>query len=326
VAPIHAKRARRTPVENFPDPPPNDATKPVLRGAIGGITLPIDTVTGKIATSSTPPEYVTNRTFVPPHDILYYVNKDDPRGPAPTDPTADPQYQLWEDGVQAWVKHNQETSSTWNTSFEDPPTEYDDAPSFDLLPNIDVASPAPSSTLVTRSLDVTPNVSAPRGVSRVVYRLDGRTLATLNSAPFDLHTYLAGVPNDIHTLTVTAEDDMRNQRQLTIPFTLAAGAESPYATWLNDSMALTAVDFPRIVLIQPFDTSHIRSITVYRQSADGASRENVGTITDFSNLFGGHVQFTIDSNPGFGTWTYSLEISTTSGQTIEGGTMQITVN
>jgi len=38
-----------------------------------------------------------------PHSILYYVDKDDPRGDVPRNPASDPQYNLWEDGVRAWA-------------------------------------------------------------------------------------------------------------------------------------------------------------------------------------------------------------------------------
>lgn len=40
------------------------------------------------------------------HDILYYVNKDDPRGDAPKDPKSDSQYKNWESGLQKWIKDN----------------------------------------------------------------------------------------------------------------------------------------------------------------------------------------------------------------------------
>lgn len=36
------------------------------------------------------------------HSILYYVNKDDPRGPYPNNPASDPQFLLWEYGVTKW--------------------------------------------------------------------------------------------------------------------------------------------------------------------------------------------------------------------------------
>lgn len=42
-----------------------------------------------------------------PHSILYYVNKDDPRGPVPSNPTEDPQYFSWEKGIENWLReHN----------------------------------------------------------------------------------------------------------------------------------------------------------------------------------------------------------------------------
>src|SRR3989338_5114783 len=85
------------PVEAFPPPPPNDAAKPVLRGSTGGaITLKINRVTGRIASSSTPEHMIVERTYTQPHDILHYVKKDDPRGHAPDHPADDPQYTIWE--------------------------------------------------------------------------------------------------------------------------------------------------------------------------------------------------------------------------------------
>jgi membrane carboxypeptidase/penicillin-binding protein PbpC len=35
-----------------------------------------------------------------PHTILYFINKNNPTGPAPTNPAGDPQYYNWETGVQ----------------------------------------------------------------------------------------------------------------------------------------------------------------------------------------------------------------------------------
>jgi penicillin-binding protein 1C len=40
------------------------------------------------------------------HNILYYVNKEDPRGPAPTNPSSDPEFNLWEAGVKDWASKN----------------------------------------------------------------------------------------------------------------------------------------------------------------------------------------------------------------------------
>jgi membrane peptidoglycan carboxypeptidase len=69
---------------------------------------------------------VPNTTFTPPdppsepkpilagqtvingqiHTILYYVEKNNPDGPDPVDPSTDPQYHNWEADLQAWVAQN----------------------------------------------------------------------------------------------------------------------------------------------------------------------------------------------------------------------------
>lgn len=59
----------------------------------------------------TPPNPITNRSPVllgqlPSNDtnsILFYVNKTDPLGPAPTNPSDDPQYPLWQIGINNYL-------------------------------------------------------------------------------------------------------------------------------------------------------------------------------------------------------------------------------
>lgn len=45
------------------------------------------------------------RDFVDAHAILYYVNKDDPRGDAPEDPEKDSQFENWEKGIEKWYEN-----------------------------------------------------------------------------------------------------------------------------------------------------------------------------------------------------------------------------
>ncbi len=40
------------------------------------------------------------------HTILFYVDRSDPSGPVPDDPSRDSQFQNWEEGVLAWAKKN----------------------------------------------------------------------------------------------------------------------------------------------------------------------------------------------------------------------------
>lgn len=48
------------------------------------------------------PNLNLNNTISGAHSILYYVDKDDPRGPTPTNPARDSQFTLWEYPVSVW--------------------------------------------------------------------------------------------------------------------------------------------------------------------------------------------------------------------------------
>jgi len=45
------------------------------------------------------------------HSILFSVNKDDPLGPVPSNPRRDPQFILWEKGVQEWFGNSENTTN-----------------------------------------------------------------------------------------------------------------------------------------------------------------------------------------------------------------------
>jgi 1A family penicillin-binding protein len=85
------------PIETFPAPPAIDPTvKPVLRGIWqGGISsvsnngvTTVETITGGV------------------HTILYWIDKNNPRGPMPSNPGADSQFKNWEYAVRKWVTNN----------------------------------------------------------------------------------------------------------------------------------------------------------------------------------------------------------------------------
>lgn len=66
--------------ETFPAPGPTSSSKPILAG-----------------------NYTANNQI---HTILYYVDKNDPTGPIPTNPASDPQFNKWETGVIDWSKQH----------------------------------------------------------------------------------------------------------------------------------------------------------------------------------------------------------------------------
>jgi 1A family penicillin-binding protein len=86
----------KIPEKTFATPPRTpDNIKPVLRGIWFD---PAELVTDSESGGAT---LEVTQAILGAHSILYFVNKDDPRGPAPTNQT-DPQFPLWEYPVSLW--------------------------------------------------------------------------------------------------------------------------------------------------------------------------------------------------------------------------------
>ncbi len=319
------KKATKTmPIEKFPDPPPNDAEKAILRGSQGGVTLDIDRVTGKRATSSTPKEYIVARTYVPPHSILHYVSKDDPRGPIPENPAADSQYPIWEEAIRAWTARKQAADPNWSISFEEPPTEYDDLHSLELIPSLTIFSPTASSTLTSRRITSSIRVSAPRGVSRVSYKLDNRLVGTYTNTPFALDYVARGIQNGPHTLTIIVEDDVGNRLEETVPFDLQAGLEAPGVGFVDRGLTVPAGSFPRVFFLEPYRLGDIREVIVSARNTNGSTMPIV-SITDFSNLFNNQLVVTWIDPPNSGTWDLVAEVVDNLGNRAETDRIRVTV-
>ncbi len=94
---------KAVPSESFIKPVVENTTdlKPALRGKWqGGISnLPpgID-----LSASNTPQEILIGGV----HSILYWLDKDNPRGAQPTNPADDPQFERWEYQVRLWAEQN----------------------------------------------------------------------------------------------------------------------------------------------------------------------------------------------------------------------------
>lgn len=82
--------------ETFTRPDLVLAEKPILRGE--------STITYK----------VDNIEYPQIHDILFYVDKDNPQGPTPQDPQNDPQSKNWEEALMEWLKQNLPDFSRYN--------------------------------------------------------------------------------------------------------------------------------------------------------------------------------------------------------------------
>jgi 1A family penicillin-binding protein len=288
-----------SPILAFPEMPANDAAKPILRGSAGGsITLPINKITGNIATSSTPEYLIIQKTFLQPHSILHYVDKDNPRGEIPVHPELDPQYFIWEQAIQDWIKRKQEKDLNWNISFEEPPTKFDDEYSIGLMPSLEILYPAQNQKITSRQIVSQIKASAPRGIAKVSYKIDDAWVEIINSAPFNLNYYARGLSSGPHILSIIAEDDIGNKIEEKINFILEAEEEKPGAFWVPVNSILNQNDFPRVFFLDHYKLVDIREIVVY--SEQNGNRKLEGKINDFSNLINDQLTIRILNKPNLG--------------------------
>lgn len=122
--------------------PPEQKTsltlKPVLRGKWqGGISTLIDKASGLLATQNTPEEFLDEILTGGIHSILYWVDKDNPNGPTPSNPSNDPQFNSWEYAVQKWIRSN----NIYEPVAISIPTSYDNIHTPENAPTINITSP-----------------------------------------------------------------------------------------------------------------------------------------------------------------------------------------
>ena len=301
------------PAEAFPAPPANTATKPVLKGSAGGgITLMIDKVTGKIATSSTPEKYIEEKMFIQPHSLLHYVQKDDPRGDPPENPEWDPQYFGWEKGIQDWITRKKEEDPDWDISFEEPPTEFDDIHSLELIPTLEIVYPQFDSILTTRQIDTDIRVTAPRGVKKVTYRLDDAYIGIVNSHPFNLNYYAENIEPGEHTLSIIVEDDVGNKLEEEVTFLLDVDPAPAGVSFVNTPSQISGDDFPAAVFFNYHKLNEIEEIRLYLQNGAG-EKSLVLSTDDFSNIFNDQLAFDWNNAPNPGNYSLIAEITVLGG-------------
>ena len=286
------------PVESFKEPAGlADSLKPILRGQMSPETeVEIDKATGKLATAYTPPSYREKKKFREVHDTLYYVNKDFPNGPAPENPAQeDPMFTPWETGVQNWIKAQVDKAkaegktSEWDIVNQQPPTEFDDLHTEANRPTLTILSPNSNQLIETNPVNFSANASAPRGIFRIEFELDGQIVGLATASPYSVSTYLSNFSAGYHTLKVTAYDDIDNFNSTEIEINLRLPVVPANLEWLNPQTNSTfkLSNFPLTITAKMISPENIEHITFYAQKKGDSyskmiSRAAVATSEAFS--------------------------------------------
>ncbi len=209
---------KEIPVETFKRPDPIDPNlKPILRGIWqGGQTYTIDKTTGKLATDLTPPELREERAVPDAHTILFWIDKNNPKGPPPSNPYADPQFNLWEKPVQAWILGN-----GGNIGNPQPPTQSDDVHTPDAVPRVSITSPSAGASFNRDDrISASINIENKFDIRKVEYYMNGFLMETENKKPFDTRIQVKDIQNiqKMNTLKVIAYDEYENRGETEIRF------------------------------------------------------------------------------------------------------------
>jgi 1A family penicillin-binding protein len=170
----------------------------------------IDKSTGRLATAYTPYDQIEEKTYREVHDILHYVNINDPLGPQLENPANDPQYAGWEEPIKKWAEDN-------GYNAEAIPTEFDDIHKPEDQPSINILSPSENQNINSTNINISVQASAPRGVKKVEYFLDNDKIGESLNSPFGLNYNINPfVSNGSHRLRAIASDDIGNYKEVLV--------------------------------------------------------------------------------------------------------------
>jgi membrane peptidoglycan carboxypeptidase len=200
-------------VEQFPEYKAEDAGKDVLNGKLSmKQELEVCKIPGSkndycLANDNCPDSEKEKKKFADAHDILYYVNKDDPRGDSPKDPSKDPQFKNWEKGVAKWLDDQKGMTS------DTPPTNDCQASDFKKFqPSVSISAPIDGDTITSSSFTINVKSDSPFGVKKISLSVNGNEVKSSSDDSFD-YTYT--VPDSDKNSSLKIEADITDNNDNT---------------------------------------------------------------------------------------------------------------
>ncbi len=178
------------PIQNEEFAPPqenNPPTKPMLNGEFfSQTTVLINKKTGEAATGETPIGLIEERNYRQAHNILYYVDKDNPLGDYPKNPSQDPQFNNWEAPVLLWA---QEQGCSEDICYnQTPPCQScqngNNSPEESI--NIKIISPKNNETIKKSELTISAQVKSLLKVSQVEFYFNDYLIGVDTRVPYSL--------------------------------------------------------------------------------------------------------------------------------------------
>lgn len=167
-------------IEHFPKYEEEKTGKPVLDGELESSEVRICKIPGKkngycLASNACPDSLAKKKKFNLSHTILWYVDKDDPRGDYPRHPEDDPQFKNWEKAVINWIGKEKDFSK------DELPTQECTSDDFkSSLPRVEITSPEDAEMITQASFVIKAKVNADYGIKEVALYIDGDKMVSMD--------------------------------------------------------------------------------------------------------------------------------------------------
>jgi 1A family penicillin-binding protein len=246
------------PKEEFTKPDPTNSKKPILAGKMSEETkVKICKPSEKLATDRCPKHLMKERIYRKVHSILYYVDKNNPQGPYPSNPAADPQFSRWEGPVLAWAKAN-------NIYQEDPPKDYDDLHDEKNQPHLEITSPGRGYEIISSPVLIKVQASAPLGIKKAEFYIGGALVGTDTTSPYAINYDFFQIANGEHTIKAIVYDPVDNIAETSVSISVKLKRQ-PEISLLSPVSDLTLFhnQFPFLLEAQAFAESGINNVKFY---------------------------------------------------------------
>ncbi|NLZ74754.1 penicillin-binding protein [Candidatus Falkowbacteria bacterium] len=318
-----AKVLGDTPAETFKEPDDYTTGKEVLDGHIPEQIVNIDQNTGLPATAATPLELIKEVSVPIYHSILFYVDKDNPRGEIPKNPEKDPQFQIWEEAIKVWAEKNA------SSSLINLPADYNDLHNEANKPIIKIIFPRNNQTIHDINLEVYAEASAPRLVNRVEYYINNNLWETRLGETAPINGIINMLNNGYHTLTVRACDDVLNCSEASVNFNLLI-KNNPITTSKNSlklispssGLALNSIDFPLAISFDVKNLERVSRLALMLRDNNG----NTSVIKTNYNNKAEILHFSWETIPVAGEYTLYGELHDWNGDVIKSNEIKIIIN
>jgi len=189
--------------ERFVQPTPTPNTvKPILRGIWQG------------------GEILNGTVKINVHSILYWLNKDNPNGPAPIYPAGDDQFNNWEYAVKKWANNHDYVSA--GTDITIPTPSNTNTTQEGMIESINITSPIAGEVYPhDNPLIVNLTISSKLPINRVDYFMNDNLIGSTKIAPFGFVVKAEDMNNNSEqVLSVVVYDTMGNKKEQTITYKL----------------------------------------------------------------------------------------------------------